>query len=62
MTAAGLSAACARPGMQQAIDHVKHEKSLHAVVGEALPCLGECDVAEPARVSEKTAVLRVVHR
>jgi len=48
-------------GMQQPIDHVKDEERLHSVVGETFPSLGEGDVAESARVPDKTAVLRIVH-
>jgi hypothetical protein len=48
-------------GMKQAINHVEDKERLHSVVGETFPGLGEGDIAEPARVSEETAVLRIVH-
>ena len=47
--------------MKKPVDHVKNEKCLHAVVGKTFPSLGEGDVAESARMSDKTAVLRIVH-
>jgi len=47
--------------MQQPIDHVQDEKRLHAIVREALPRFGKSDVGQPARMPDKTAVLRIVH-
>ena len=48
-------------GMQQSVNHVKHEQRLHPVVRETFPCFGERDVAEPTRVSKEAAVLWLVH-
>ena len=48
-------------GMKQPIDHVKNEQGLHSVIGKTFPSFGERDVTEPARVANKTAVLRIVH-
>ena len=48
-------------GMQEPIDHVEHEQRLHAVVGETLPRFRERDITQAARVSEKTAIVRIVH-
>src|SRR5438552_10570821 len=48
-------------GMQQLVDHVKNQQRLHPVVGKTFPSLGECDVAEPARMSEKGAILGLMH-
>src|SRR5205814_717736 len=36
------------------VDHVKNEKGPHAVVGEALPRLGEEERYQPSRVPEAT--------
>ena len=47
--------------MEQVIDHVKNEERLHPVIGETLPCFGERDVTQPARVADKTAVFGIVH-
>jgi hypothetical protein len=50
------------PGVQQPVDHVKHKERLHAVVGKALPSLGECEIAETARMPDEAAILRIMHR
>ena len=49
-------------GMQQPIDHVENEQRLHAVIRKAFPRFGEGDVAEPARMPDEAAILRIVHR
>src|SRR6266496_1081626 len=48
-------------GMEEAVDHVEHEQRLHSVIGKAFPGFGERDVGEPARMSDETAILRVMH-
>ena len=44
---------------QQIIGHVEDEQRLHAVIGEALPRLGEGEIAEPLGVAEEGAVAAV---
>src|ERR1700737_4413306 len=48
-------------GEQQTVRHVKHEQRLHSVIGKALPCFGERDISEAARVAQEAAVFRIVH-
>ena len=49
-------------GVEQPVDHVKHEERLHPVIRKALPGFGEGDVSETARVADETTVVRVVLR
>src|SRR5947207_835716 len=44
------------------VDHVKNEKGPHAVVGEALPRLGEEERYQPSRVAEDVAVVGHTNR
>jgi len=43
------------------VNHVKNEQRLHAVVRKTFPGFSERDVAETARMSDKTAILGVMH-
>ena len=43
------------------MDHIKNQQRLHAVVGKTLPRFRERDIPQAARVSEKTAVVRIMH-
>ena len=49
-------------GVEEELNHVEDEQGLHPVVGETFPRFGKRDVTETTRVSDETAVLRIVHR
>ena len=44
------------PGKQHLANHVQHEKRLHAVIGEPLPCFREGEIGESARMAQKGMV------
>jgi len=47
--------------VQQSINHVEDEQRLHSVVGKAFPSFGEREIAKPAWMPDKAAILSVVH-
>src|SRR6476620_1725284 len=47
---------------QQLVDHVQHEERSHAVIGEALPRLGEGEIGEALGMAEASAARPLVER
>ena len=41
-------------GLEERIDEIQNQQRLHTVLGEALPRLGNRDIAERARMAEET--------
>jgi hypothetical protein len=49
-------------GVQQSVDHVEDEQRLHSLVGKAFPSFGEGEIGKTARMPDKAAILRLMHR
>jgi hypothetical protein len=47
------------PGKQELVDHVEHQQGAHAVIGKALPRLGEGEIGETLRMAEEAAGQRL---
>ena len=48
--------------VEEVLDHVKDQKRLHPVVGKPFPRFGKGDVTKATRVTDETAILRIMHR